>query len=578
MDDSEPDEQLTDTIAIGKRLVRAPGSEGQSLGDRLLNQFYRFAWRTPFHAFRLRGRYPLKLMTVPNDPLLGSAERGRAMIAGSIEWRGETIAVADCDFLGDGFTKPFSEFLQRFGWLRDLAATGDRAAAAPVAEKLMRAWLAGHGAAVTDAGWRADLWGWRVLNWAAHAPLILSSSDLVYRSAVLNALARGARHLDRVADRAPPGVERVVAWCGVVAAGLLMPGGEPRRGFGEAGLERAIAATFTVDGGSICRSPQGQLQAIVALSMLRDVYVARRMTAPVLLEATLTYAVPALLGITMGDGGLSSWQGSGAIASGYVDAVIAASAVRGRPLRQARDWGYQRINAGATTLVLDAAPPPISRVVGAGCASTLAFELSDGAQRVIVNCGGASMGGNRLPARLADGLRTTAAHSTLTLADTNSTAIHADGTLGKGVNAVELDREEGEFGTKIEASHDGYVRRFGLIHRRLFAIAADGREVRCEDILVPAGIKRRPDATAFAIRFHLGTAVEASPTADRQGALLRLENGPLWQFRCSGAAFALDGSVWVDGEGRPHTTQQMVVSGDAAPGGAAISWTLRRVG
>jgi hypothetical protein len=28
-------------------------------------------------------------------------------------------------------------------------------------------------------------------------PLILSSTDLVYRSAVLNTLARGARHLDR---------------------------------------------------------------------------------------------------------------------------------------------------------------------------------------------------------------------------------------------------------------------------------------------------------------------------------------------------------------------------------------------
>ena len=42
----------------------------------------------------------------------------------------------------------------------------------------------------------------RVLFWTAHAPLILSSTDLIYRSKVLNTLARGGRHLDRYADRA----------------------------------------------------------------------------------------------------------------------------------------------------------------------------------------------------------------------------------------------------------------------------------------------------------------------------------------------------------------------------------------
>ena len=62
--------------------------------------------------------------------------------------------------------------------------------------------------------------------WTAHAPLILSSTDLVYRSLVLNTLARGARHIDRGADKLPPGAPRVAALCGVVAAGVLIPGGD----------------------------------------------------------------------------------------------------------------------------------------------------------------------------------------------------------------------------------------------------------------------------------------------------------------------------------------------------------------
>src|SRR3546814_2413995 len=75
---------------------------------------------------------------------------------------------------------------------------------------------------------------------------------------------------------------------------------------------------------------------------------------PELPQVALNRTVPALLGITHGDGGLGSWQGSGAVSDLLVEAVIKASGVRSRPLRQARDWGYQRLSAGQTVLLVDA--------------------------------------------------------------------------------------------------------------------------------------------------------------------------------------------------------------------------------
>ena len=92
----------------------------------------------------------------------------------------------------------------------------------------------------------------------------------------------------------------------------------------------------------------------------------------------LARAVPPLLGVAHGDGGCRSWQGGGPTSAATVHAVIAATGVRTRPLRQARDWGYQRLAADKGVLIVDAAPPPIARLVDGGCASTLAFELSDG--------------------------------------------------------------------------------------------------------------------------------------------------------------------------------------------------------
>jgi hypothetical protein len=44
--------------------------------------------------------------------------------------------------------------------------------------------------------------------------------------------------------------------------------------------------------------------------------------------------------------GLSSWQGSGPIPGDVIEQVIEATGVRTRPLKQAREWGYQRLSRG----------------------------------------------------------------------------------------------------------------------------------------------------------------------------------------------------------------------------------------
>jgi len=166
----------------------------------------------------------------------------------------------------------------------------------------------------------------------------------------------------------------------------------------------------------------------------------------------------------------------------------------------------------------------------------------------------------------------------LTLADTNSTAILASGALGKGVTEVELDRRETPQGSRLEISHDGYARRHGLIHRRLLILAPNGRELRGEDMLLPAPRSRRKGDKPFVLRFHLGPSLSASLTADKLGALLRVSGGPLWQFRTSEGQLDIEESLWVDGDGRPHPCEQLVVTGNAPAGGASIGWIFKHIG
>jgi uncharacterized heparinase superfamily protein len=278
----------------------------------------------------------------------------------------------------------------------------------------------------------------------------------------------------------------------------------------------------------------------------------------------------------MGDGTLSAWQGGNEGSRAALAALIEGCGFRARPLRIPRGWGYHRLSALGTILVLDAAPPPTRKLARTGSASTLAIELSDGQQKLVVNCGGPGPYASILPEGLAPALRTTAAHSTLTLADTNSTAILPDGSLGRGAEEVTVSRSEDNDASRVEAGHDGYVRSFGLTHARALSLGNDGKEVRGLDRLAPRGRRKIREDVPFAIRFHLAPGVEAVPTADGLGALIRSPGAPPWTFRCRGAQLGLEESVFVDGNGALRSTYQLVLVGEVSHLGAEIGWQFRR--
>ncbi len=559
-------------------------------GEALIRLAYRLG--VPGHAIAAPFRRPQapRLMATVETPNRGDRAGGTALRAGHFLILGARLPIASFDFSAaahhaDGIER----VVHGFSWLADLAASAPRTDCVAVAERIASQWLRAHAAPGKGPAWNAEMAGLRLVAWLVHAPLVLGGQDKGLRTRILAAIADTASWLDKRAPREPAGFGQVAAWAGVVAAGLLLPYGKPRRLFGEAGLVKALGDMVGEDGGVLSRCPAAQLDAIRLLTDILACYEASKIAPPHGLAVIRDLLVPPLLALRHGDGALGSWQGQGAIAADRVNAVIEASGVRTRPLAQAAGWGYQRIKAGETLLQFDTAPPPRSRHARTGCASTLAFELSDGSQRIVVNCGGAALAGGQVPARIGQGLRASAAFSTLVLDNANSTAVLLHGQLGKGVETVEFERRvvagKGREATRIEAAHDGYASRFGLTHQRILTLSGDGTEVAGEDILVPSSKNGKRGKIAFALRFHLGRGVEVQLSGDKRGASLLLPDGRLWQFRLRGdragageITLSAEDSLWVDGDGRPHATCQLVIEGLALRSGGQFSWLLRKTG
>lgn len=547
----------------GRALVRASDG-GMSLMQRIA------------HMLQMGRRTPIRLLAVPRDPVAGDKAAGAALLDGDFlcgphGYRLDQLSFTDADLPGEVLDR-----LHSFAWLRDLGAAVTHERGRKTAEAIARAWLEALPDKPGGPAWQPHLAGQRILFWTAYAPYLLDSRDRDYRSRLLRLLVRTARHLESHGDKAPAGVARIAAWSGAVGAALVVQGAAARLTRAEGGLARAIRTGLSDDGGLVSRVPHEQVLLLEVLALVRAAYATTMHGLPDWFQEAQEGALSALLCVTMGDGGLSSWQGGNPSGSHRIQAAVEGAAFEARPLREARGWGYQRLQAKEAILVLDAAPPPAgTRRSPGGSASTLAFELCDGPQRIIVNCGGAGEARSRLPDELVHLLRSTAAHSTLTLGDCNSTAILAGGGLGRGVGETVLERGMRDGMAMIEASHDGYVRRFGLVHQRQLLLSPDGRTLQGQDVLFAPGKKGRKPVP-FVVRFHLAPGIEVTSTADGRGALLRVRGAKAWQFKCRGGSLASEESLWLDGQAVPHATTQLAISGETPPDGMTISWELKR--
>jgi uncharacterized heparinase superfamily protein len=583
----------------GKSLVLtdfSPPSLGA--GERLIRLAYRLGLPPSTLSSPFSKPARTRLLATVECPLEGERMAGVALRMGHFLVHGVKAPIAQMDFSPRArLTPPFERVIHGFSWLGDLAASAPREECTATAERVLSAWLTANGPSQKGGGtgartgigkgpaWDIEHVGHRLLNWLVYAPLILSGQKEAVRIEALDAITQTARWLDKNVSRADDRLGEVAGWCAITAAGLLLPDGKPRRLFGEAGLIRALGELVADDGGVLSRSPIAQMDAIDLLVKLTACYRAADRDPPAALDAMAGLLVPPLLALMHGDGGLGSWQGAGAVRADRVAALIEASGVRTRPLKDIRQWGYQRLTGGKTILQFDAAPPPRARHARSGCASTLAFEMSCEGRRIIVNCGGATFAGGQVPVRIEQGLRATAAHSTLALDNANSTAVMINGKLGKGVEEVEVNRRILELdngkASRIEASHDGYAARFGLVHRRILILRDDGSELRGEDLLVPSG-KGKRGKIDFAIRFHIGPGIELGLSEDKMGAGMALPDGTYWQFRLgnssAGGELEVEESMWVDGQGKPHPIQQLVLQGLTSRSGGNFSWLLKKMG
>nr|WP_249168239.1 heparinase II/III family protein [Bradyrhizobium elkanii] len=520
-----------------------------------------------------------RLIIAPHDLRTADATRAAEIYAGRFVFAGKIVT---CHGRSIFDLEPPSEdweaALLGFGWLRHLRAA-DTALTRANARSLVDDWISNQ-ARKRPLERRADVRARRVISLLSQAPLVLGDTDGKFYRKYLRGLAREIRYL-RHATLDNDGVPRLQVLIALCYASLCLANQARNIKSATRRLSDELQRQILPDGGHISRNPGALVELLSDLLPLRQTFAARNIAPPPALLNAIDRMMPMLRFFRHGDGSFALFNGMSTAPSDLVATLLAYDDTRGVPMASMPHTGFQRLDAGNTALIIDTGPPPpasVSQDAHAGC---LSFELSSGVSRIVVNCGMPSTGrDNWRPFA-----RSTAAHSTLTYRDASSCQfvelsamkrLLRGAPITSGPSNVESYREAVPDGDVLTASHDGYLSRFGVIHRRVLMVAQDGTRLEGEDSLSPAlGGRIKGSEADFALRFHLHPSVKASRLSDARGVMLVLPNRDVWTFEAMDDKVDLEDSVFLAGNDGPRRTSQIVIRQDARQAGT-IRWSFVR--
>jgi uncharacterized heparinase superfamily protein len=377
---------------------------------------------------------------------------------------------------------------------------------------------------------------------------------------------------------APDGVPRLLSLIALVLSDLAVSGHDRQLKEDQDALIEELNRQILDDGGHVSRSASVLADLILDLLPLGQCFHSRGRQPPEEISGAVKKALSFLRFMRLGDGMLARFNGVSTGSPATVATVLGYSGSDLDVPAIAKSSGYVRLERGETVVIVDAGSPPPLEMATKAQAGALSFEMSSRQFLVLAN------GGFPGPADHSwdSAARATASHNTLTLAEASSSRLVRHPQLEAMIGGLPIrgpDSVIAEFGEEggqalLNASHDGYLKRFGLIHSRRLSLSAEGDKLEGVDSLrPPKGQLRLKHDLPYAIHFHLHP--ECRCTLDeRTLCRVKLPDGRFWIFNAKDASLSIEESIFYVDSAGPRPALQIVLRGTTF-GETEVHWSMR---
>ena len=423
--------------------------------------------------------------------------------------------------------------------------------------------------------WESSILSKRIISWILNVEIILNNGSFDFKRNFLNSIISQTNHLKKNIKFEKDYSKRIEILTALLLSGLVFKEYKENYNIGIKELDKLVRTFFDDDGFPLTRNPDDLIFFSKYLLLCKECIKDAQEYIPDFLDTIINKNLNCIKNILTPNNDVPLFNGGTEENLDEFNKFIIDLNYKLKNKKKVIA-GIYIFNQKNNAIFFDAGEPPKKSFSKSYQSGPLSFEYYLDGKKIITNCG---FGSNISPkAELLS--RLTSAQSTLTLNDTSVTKFERNKIINKifgnsiknSFKICNTDIIEDADLISFFASHNGYEKDFGCIHKRSIAMNKKTYNLSgCDEL-----IKRKDGkSNNYNIRFHLYPGLTAVKTMSGNSVLIQLSKNKSLIFTIKNEFITLEKSIFL-GNNKILENTCLTVAGNLVNENKNIRWEIKK--
>ena len=422
-----------------------------------------------------------------------------------------------------------------------------------------------------DKTWNFDLTAKRIIAWLSCHNLTYEDSGPEYKSKFNNMIQKQANHLIYETNKSNELDHKIIGCASIILVGLCYQNKNKYLSYGLSLLRKISKVTLDNNGFTKSRSIKQLIFYLKYYILIREWFRESQINVPEHIDETIYHLGQGYAFVCQNTGADFLFNGNNISKNFDFDNYLKRLGYKFK--NEEREFGgYIILKDKKISLAMDVGPSPNSKYSKDYQAGALSFEIISNGKKLVSNCGYYK----KKKLKLNQLSKSSATHSTLIIDDHSSCKFSKNEELWlvkKGLKILKKDKVFEKNYWKINAAHDGYMKKYNSIHERKIEFYPD----QMMFVGIDKIIKKKSNYNyKFDIRFHLEPNVKLMKTQDNKTILIELKDEG-WKFTCENHDINIDNGLYFGNKNSYTDNQNIFISGISGNQVENVKWEIKKI-
>ena len=441
-------------------------------------------------------------------------------------------------------------------------------------QKIIDVWMLKHSKYKRKV-WESSVLSKRIISWILNVDIILNNGSFYFKKNFLNSIISQTNHLKKNIKFEKNYSKRLEVLTALLLSGLVFKEYINNFNIGIKELEKLTKDYFDDDGFPLTRNPSDLIFFSKYLLLCKECIKDAQQYIPEFLDIIINKNLKCIKEILTPNNQIPLFNGGTESNLEYFDKLLNGLDYKQKNKKKIIG-GIHSFNIRNNAIFFDAGEPPKKDFSKSYQSGPLSFEYYLDGKKIITNCGF----GSNISSKAELLSRLTSAQSTLTLNDTSVTKFERNKFINRVFgNSIKntfkinnLDFVEDKNQIKFTASHNGYEKKFGCIHKREISIEKQNGKLIGSDEIIK---KKDGKPLNYSLRFHLYPGLTAVKTMGGNSVLIQISKNKSLIFTILDESILLEKSIFLGGNKILDNTC-VTVSGNLVNKNKTIHWEIKK--